>query len=89
MITSHNFDFVGLSRQKGLDYYNQVKVVNYIRRQVYKINILRETFEGETFANFACFVPISESFLCDCLKARWTADSTSEQAMKITTHERL
>jgi hypothetical protein len=34
MKASHNFDFDAVTKQLNLDYYCQVKLVNYIRRQV-------------------------------------------------------
>ena len=43
MKINHNFDFDGVTRQLKLDYYCQVKVVNYIRRQVSLSTVSRPT----------------------------------------------
>ena len=40
-------------------------------------------FRGRKLYKFHCFVPISESFPRDCLKARWTVGGTSDQSMKV------
>ena len=48
-----------------------------------KCNVLWETFEGENFCEFRCFVPVSVSFLSDRLKAWWTVGGTSEQSKKV------
>ena len=37
MRTDHGFDYHHTCRQLNLDYYGQVKVINYIRRQVLSI----------------------------------------------------
>lgn len=37
----HSFDFLATKRSLGLDFYHQVKIVNYIRRQVYKNNCVK------------------------------------------------
>ena len=45
---------------------------------VYRIE---ESFKGEHFSDFHCFVFISESFLCKSLKAWWTVGSMGEQSI--------
>ncbi|KAL9972759.1 hypothetical protein ACROYT_G019124 [Oculina patagonica] len=41
MKEEHLFDFLAHKRSLGLDFYHQVKIVNYIRRQVYKHNCVK------------------------------------------------
>ncbi|XP_073253229.1 zinc finger protein 277-like [Porites lutea] len=41
MRDEHSFDFLTIKRSLGLDFYHQVKVVNYIRRQMYKKNCVK------------------------------------------------
>lgn len=41
MKDDHSFDFLAVKCSLGLDFYHQVKIVNYIRRQVYKNNCVK------------------------------------------------
>jgi len=41
MKDEHSFDFLAIKRSLGLDFYHQVKIVNYIRRQVYRHNCVK------------------------------------------------
>lgn len=41
MKEEHSFDFPAIKSSFGLDFYHQVKVVNYLRRQVYKNNCVK------------------------------------------------
>jgi len=41
MREKHLFDFLAIKCALGLDFYHQVKIVNYIRRQVYKQNCVK------------------------------------------------
>ena len=51
----HNFDFLDLRQRLGLDFYGNIKLVNFIRSQVHSGNLVdssavkREDFEDEKF----------------------------------------
>ncbi|XP_027058235.1 zinc finger protein 277-like [Pocillopora damicornis] len=49
MKEEHLFDFYTIKSSFGLDFYHQVKIVNYIRRQVYKNNCIKcqENFQDK------------------------------------------
>ncbi|XP_015764929.1 PREDICTED: zinc finger protein 277-like [Acropora digitifera] len=41
MKDEHCFDFLAVTHSLGLDFYHQVKIVNYVRRQVYQNNCVK------------------------------------------------
>ena len=65
--------------------YIQAKNQIILTDTVYMLYKAGKTFEEENFREFHHFVSLSESFLRDCLNARWTVGGTSELSAD-TTH---